>query len=95
MTSSFGEVFPNVIGEAMACGINCVATDVGDAADIIQDMGCMAPIGDAHKIADGILELLKNPKEPELLRQHITHNYSLEKMTADYATFYKQFGQAK
>jgi glycosyltransferase involved in cell wall biosynthesis len=95
MTSSFGEGFPNVIGEAMACGVNCVATDVGDAAEIIQDMGCIAPINDAQKIADGILELLKKPKEPELLRQHILHNYSLEKMTADYATFYKQFSQAK
>jgi glycosyltransferase involved in cell wall biosynthesis len=95
MTSSFGEGFPNVIGEAMACGINCVATDVGDAAEIIQDLGYVAPIGDAQKIADGILKLLKEPKKPEALRQHILHNYSLEKMTADYATFYEQFGQAK
>ena len=90
MTSSFGEGFPNVIAEAMACGVNCVATDVGDAAEIIQDMGCIAPINDAQKIADGILKLLKEPKKPEALRQHILHNYSLEKMTADYAAFYNQ-----
>ena len=95
MTSSFGEGFPNVIGEAMACGVNCVATDVGDAAEIIQDMGHVASIGDAHKIADGILELFKRPKDPELLRQHIIEHYSLEKMTADYAAFYSQFRPAK
>ena len=95
MTSSFGEGFPNVIGEAMACGINCVATDVGDAAEIIQNLGCVAPIGDARKIADGILELLDKPKNREQVRQHITQHYSLEKMTADYAAFYNQFRDAK
>jgi len=92
MTSSFGEGFPNVLGEAMACGINCVATDVGDAAEIVNNMGYVAPIGDAKEIAKGILELLKNPKNDDQLRQHILRNYSLQKMTADYGAFYNQFG---
>ncbi len=95
MTSSFGEGFPNVLGEAMACGINCVATDVGDAAEIIKDIGYVAPIGDAKEIAKGILKLLKNPKDPDQLRQHILSNYSLQKMTADYTAFYNQFGSSE
>lgn len=91
MTSSFGEGFPNVIGEAMACGVTCVATDAGDAAEIIKDMGCIAPIGDAQKIAEGILELLNHPKDPVQIRQHIVQRYSLERMTSDYQALYNQF----
>lgn len=91
MTSSFGEGFPNVIGEAMACGVNCVATDVGDAGEIIQNMGRITPIGDAQKIAKGILEILDQPKNQNQLRQHIIQHYSLEKMTSGYNSLYNQF----
>lgn len=55
-----GEGFSNVIGEAMACGVPCVATDVGDATAIIGDTGRLVPPGDSDAIARACRELLSS-----------------------------------
>ncbi|HLE24866.1 MAG TPA: glycosyltransferase [Thermodesulfobacteriota bacterium] len=81
-SSSYGEGFPNTIGEAMACGIPCVVTDVGDSAKIVGDEGIIVPSGDPKKLANGLKTMLLQLDDikPHLLRERIMNRFSIETM---------------
>ena len=92
-TSSHGEAFPNVVAEAMASGVPCVVTDVGDSAFIVGDTGVVAQPGNKKALIDGWLSLISlGPKERKNLglraRARVTKEFSLEKMVAYYSSLY-------
>ncbi|MEI8133312.1 MAG: glycosyltransferase, partial [Leptolinea sp.] len=58
LSSSYGEAFPLVIGEAMACEVPCVGTDVGDTADLIGATGVVVPARQPHLLADAVGNIL-------------------------------------
>ena len=83
-SSSFGEGFSNVIGEAMACGVPCVVTDVGDSASIVGRVGEVVPVRDPQALADGWRRMLDRLREQPSLRiearDRIVQHFGLEKL---------------
>ena len=91
--SSVGEGFPNVLGEAMACGVPCVSTDVGDARTIIGDTGHIVAVNDPRALAHAIIDLIdQGPAAREKLgcaaRARIETEYSLPRIVNQYAALY-------
>jgi glycosyltransferase involved in cell wall biosynthesis len=93
--SSLAEAFPNVIGEAMACGIPCVATNVGDTAYLIGDTGISVPPKEPQALAEGWGQLLSmSPEERHALgeraRQRIQQNFGITQIAQRYEALYEQ-----
>ena len=92
-SSYFGEAFPNVIGEAMACEVPCVVTDVGDSASIVGDTGKVVPPKNPQALADSCKELiLLDVEDRQALgkkaRQKVIELYSLDAVVAQYEKLY-------
>jgi glycosyltransferase involved in cell wall biosynthesis len=91
-SSSYGEGFPNVLGEAMACGVPCVVTDVGDSARIVGKTGLVVPPRNAVALAGALKKMIElgegRKKLGALARERIKDNYSLEKIVSQYKNVY-------
>jgi glycosyltransferase involved in cell wall biosynthesis len=95
VSSSYGEAFPNVVGEAMACGTPCVVTDVGDSAQIVGDAGVVVPPRDSVAVAAGILRILDADRVARdalgrAARERIISEFSLGRAAARYEKLYRE-----
>lgn len=83
-SSAFGEGFSNAIGEAMACGIPVVATDVGDSRRIIGDSGEIVPIRQPEALAAAWARLKQRMAQDTQVgafaRARIVENFSVDAM---------------
>ena len=92
-SSSRGESFPNAVLEAMASGIPCVSTNVGDVTKLIGETGIIVQPEAPNALADGCISLLsRHPDERKELgeraRQRVLNQFSLEKTAARFVEIY-------
>lgn len=98
--SSTGESFPQVVGEAMACGVPCVVTDVGDAAEIVGQTGKVVAPGQPEALASACARLLRLPENErrqmgEQARGRIREKYSLAGAVARFTELYEQLARSR
>jgi glycosyltransferase involved in cell wall biosynthesis len=93
-SSSYGEAFPNVLGEAMACGVPCAVTDVGDSAYIVGDSGRVVASGDMRGLAAALETLLALPPSDkaalgERARARVAAHFEIGRVVQQYENFYE------
>lgn len=61
---TLADAFPNVIREAMASGLPCVASDIGSIPEMVDEgvTGYLVPVNDPDVLADRLLRLLRDPE---------------------------------
>ncbi len=93
--SSRFEAFALVLGEAMATGVPCVTTDVGDVGAMIGDTGIVVPPREPEALGEGLLRILSlSPEERANLgsaaRLRIAKDYSIGRMVEHYDSVYRE-----
>lgn len=94
-SASYGEGFPNVIGEAMSCGVPCVVTDVGDSAWIVGNTGQVVQPRNPEALCAGWLKLMEMGVEArhdlgDKARQRIEDLFSIESIVQQYEQLYQE-----
>ena len=94
-SSAWGEGFPNNIGEAMATGLCCAATDVGESKRLLGETGQITGPSDPRALASVILEFVANPfsdrqKRGQEARKRVSERYSIEHIGGEYMSLYTE-----
>jgi glycosyltransferase involved in cell wall biosynthesis len=93
-SSSLNEGFPNVIGEAMACGVPCVTTSVGESPAVVGETGRVIPPRDPRALAAAWKEIIAlGPGGRQALgqaaRRRIVECFSLTSAVDQYEALYR------
>jgi glycosyltransferase involved in cell wall biosynthesis len=94
MSSSYGEGFPNILAEAMACSVPCVATDIGDAGYIVGNTGTIVEATKPERLAEGLagIVMMSAFQRDALGKAAFTRaqqNFKLETVVGKYQSLYE------
>jgi glycosyltransferase involved in cell wall biosynthesis len=92
--SGWAEGFPNVVGEAMSCGVPCLVTDTGDCAAIVGAGGVVVPPGDAGALSSALDALLRLSRAERRTigeggRKRVVSEFALSRCVDRYSAIYE------
>lgn len=94
VSSSLSEGFSNVIVEAMATGVPCVVTDVGESARMVGDTGVVVPPRDPERLAAACRLLIEEGaaarrRRGAAARARVQGEFALDQMITAYAALHE------
>lgn len=95
VSSSYGEAFPNVLGEGMACEVPCVVTDVGDSAYIVGEFGRVVSPGNMAALACALENMLNFTVDErrdigKRARARVAEHFEIGTVVRQYEVFYNE-----
>lgn len=95
LMTSITEGFPNVLVEAMASGLPCITTDVGDAKYIVEEKGWVVAPRDVAGLKAAILNYVKlSQADKRSLKQQtrarVEQNFSIQHVSQQYMTVWRK-----
>ena len=95
--SSLSEAFPLAVGEAMACGVPCVVTEVGDSPAIVGETGRIVPPQQPALMSSAWRELIDAGVEARQVlgnaaRERVVSHFSVTQFAQRYQSLYRTVG---